>query len=266
MTTIDQTKEAVRHWLRKALGKEHIFKIVFDSDFVAGNLINASFNAEPIEPVAFDTDHDTTLAKLASNIQNTAAIFRCIVSGPLELTCQGALKGHEVIIIGPSVTEGETQAVAATELVQEHELIEVIESQQASGRPEKTCAVYSAGVNRALGLRDPFFGYENDGAGELMQMGGMRMITFNVQIIGPDAVQYATEARQSLNFQSVLDAFYDNYEMAVVRTEPVQNITQLLETIWEERASFDVIFSYSENYLEEIPIIKSVEIAAVDLV
>lgn len=258
MTTVADMKKAVYGWLSKAMGKEHIFKIVLDSEFVAGNLIDATLDGEAINQVAFDTDHTTTLKKLAAEIQKTSAIFQCIVSGPLELTCQGSLKGHTVDILGPTVQGGITQPVATIEEIQAPLKVTVIEDFQNSPRPfPKPYAYFMIGAEREYPLEDADRGFNESG---LVQRSGMRAVTVLVQVIGEGALQYIRDARRALHLQAVQDEFYQQYGMAIIDTMPIQNLTGFLETKVEERGQMDVRFAHTENYLEDSPWIETVEV------
>ena len=86
MSTVEQMSMGIYQWLTKSMGKEEIFTITFDIDFVVDNLIDASFDGQAIDQVAFDTDQATTMQLLAEAIQKTNSILACIVTGQNELT------------------------------------------------------------------------------------------------------------------------------------------------------------------------------------
>lgn len=136
--------------------------------------------------------------------------------------------------------------------------IPVIEAHQAARRPSKPYACFMIGVERRVGARDEWQGLDDD---EVASWGGMRVVTVGIQVFGPEALQKIRNAEISLNTQGVLAQFYHDHQIAVVRTEPILNLTQLLETEWEERGQMDVIFAYSVNYTEAIPRIQTVEIS-----
>lgn len=257
MSSVIEIKEGIYEWLSKSMGKEHIFKISFDTEFVADNLIDATFDGQSIDQVAFDTDHATTLALLAKAIEKTEAVFKCIVSGPLELTCQGKFKGEEIVIVGPTVQGGISQPVATIEVIQEPLKVTVIENHQTSPRPAKPYAYFMLGMETTYPLEDDYLGFDEDG---FSRRAGMRAITVQVQAIGPGALQYVRDARRALNSQSVRDELYYEYGLAFIEPLGIQNLTGFLETETEERAQLDVRFSHSEVYLEEGNWIETAEI------
>ena len=247
----------VYNWLSKSMGKEHIFKITFDIDFVADNLIDASFNAQAIDQVAFTDDQATTMALLAEKIQKTTVIMQCLVTGPRELTCQGKAKGQAVVVIGPDTQGGVTQPIATIEDIQEAVFVQVIRGHQTASRPAKPYAYFMINAETSYGLDDDYLGFDETG---LLKRAGMRAVTVLVQCIGPDALQFIRDARRSLALQEIKDAFYYTYGMAVIETIAVQNLTGFLETDTEERGQLDVRFAHSENYLEDSTWIETVEI------
>lgn len=257
MSSVIEIKEGIYEWLSKSMGKEHIFKIIFDADFVANNIIDGSFDGQAIVQVAFDTDHATTLALLAKAIEKTESIFKCIVSGPLELTCQGKFKGEEVVIIGPTVQDGISQPVATIETIQEPLKVTVIENHQTSPRPAKPYAYFMLGVETTYPLEDDYLGFDEDG---FSRRAGMRAITVQVQAIGPGALQYIRDARRALQYKSVRDELYHDSGLAFIEPLGIQNLTGFLETETEERAQLDVRFGHSEEYLEEENWIETAEI------
>ena len=258
MSTVAQIKSAIYGWLSKAMGEVHIFKILFDADFVPGNLIDGSFDLEPIEQVPFALDQSTSLANLAKAIQLTGSIFACTVTGARELTCVGALKGHQIVIQGPTVSGGDSQPLSEIVQVQAPLRVTVIEGDQTAPRPQKPYAYFRLGVERSLGLRDEWRGWTEEGFSALA---GQRIVTVQVQVLGNGALQYLRDARRELNFEAVREDLAQ-FGLAFLESEPLQNLTEFLETISEERAAMDFRFGHAENYLEDLYPIEHVEIEA----
>ena len=266
MSTVEQMNQAVYGWLSKSIGKEEIFTITFDIDFVVDNLIDASFNGQAIDQVAFTDDQATTMALLAEKIQKTESIFECIVTGQNELTCQGKFKGFPVVVVGPTTIGGITQPIATIEIIQEALKILVIRNHQTSPRPyvptdeegkKLPYAWFMIGTELTYPLEDDVLGYsEND----LMKRAGMRSVVVSVQILGEGALQYIRDARRALNFNDVKDAFMFPYGMAFIESLGIQNLTGFLETEREERGAMDLRFAHSEEYLEDTNWIETVEI------
>lgn len=258
MSTVEQMNQAVYGWLSKSIGKEEIFTITFDIDFVIDNLIDASFDGQAIDQVAFTDDQATTMALLAEKIQKTESIFECIVTGQNELTCQGKFKGLPVVVVGPTTIGGITQPIATIEIVQEFVKVIVIRDHQTAPRPfPKPYAWFMIGTELTYPLEDDVLGYSDN---DLMQRAGMRSVTVSVQILGEGALQYIRDARRALNFNDVKDAFMFPYGMAFIESLGIQNLTGFLETEREERGAMDLRFAHSEEYLEDTNWIETVEI------
>lgn len=80
-----------------------------DSDFVTGNQIDLNINDVAISTVNFATDHDTTLAALASAMQASADVVSATVTGPREITVTGDDDDVAVVIDTVVIAGGASQ-------------------------------------------------------------------------------------------------------------------------------------------------------------
>lgn len=266
MSTVEQMSMGIYQWLTKSMGKEEIFTITFDIDFVVDNLIDASFDGQAIDQVAFDTDQATTMQLLAEAIQKTNSILACIVTGQNELTCQGKFKGVPVVVVGPDTTGGITQPIATIAIVQEALKLFVIRNHQTAPRPytkldpdgkKEPYAYFMIGTETTYPVEDDFLGFDDNG---LMKRAGVRAVTVSVQTLGENALQYLRDARRALNLQEVKDELLYTYGLAFMESLGIQNITGFLETEREERGAMDLRFTHGEEYLEDTNWIETVEI------
>ncbi|MCK4521414.1 MAG: hypothetical protein KAU20_02485 [Nanoarchaeota archaeon] len=86
-------------------------KLVFDADFVDGNAINGKVNGVDWIEVDWDTDHDTTAAALAAEINSMAGVT-CILD-PLDASNKTYLietVGQDASVTDVAVTGGISQA------------------------------------------------------------------------------------------------------------------------------------------------------------
>ena len=99
--------------IKKGTDLAHVQTLTFDADFVTGNSIASTVNAVPLSAVAFNTDHATTIAALATALQGAAAIASAIVnpSNNRQIIITGAAVNTLVAITGVVVTGGASQPV-----------------------------------------------------------------------------------------------------------------------------------------------------------
>lgn len=87
-------------------------ELEFSADFVADNVINLDIDGVAISPITFTTDHDTTMAALASEIQLHASVSTATVKGGagsriIEITAAAA--GIPFVVDSIVVTGGASQ-------------------------------------------------------------------------------------------------------------------------------------------------------------
>lgn len=255
-------KDALYDWLSKQLGKEAVVTIDFDADFVAGNLIDGTLNGVAWPTVAFDTDHDTTLFNLADEFSKYPEVLTALVTGPRQITVTGAFGGVDLVFVGPTVTGGASQPVATVQVVQAMQAVQVIFSEQNAPRPNYPYAVIRLDSYRRVGY-DSWEGV--DPITKTMSVGGQRQMTVTVDYFGakPAPGEHSTlfeetvKAHRSLQKDSVLIEL-GKAGIAVQVIEDIQNLTQLLETIFEERTSFDFFIGIAENYRDNVGYIHDV--------
>lgn len=253
----NDVKASIYDWLSANTGVSHVFTITFDSDFVTGNTINASFNATSIATVNFASTHNATISALATAIEALGSIWSAEVTGAREITCTAAVPGIEITVVGPTVTGGATQPVATVETTTEAIDVTVIFANQNAPRPDKPYATILIVSNVALGGRDEQRSTDSDG---IMTLTGLRRMTLSINIFGEGALDYMEQARNSLNKQTVLDDFFWADDIAIINKGEIQNLTLLLETIYEPRAQMNLTIGYAQEYYDDVGFIESVEV------
>lgn len=92
---------------------------------------------------------------------------------------------------------------------------------------------------------------------------GIRESTLNIQAIGDDSVEMLNQLQYQLEMPSIVD-ICSEANVAVNDFGDVQDLTMALdENTWQERASIDMIISYSRELLEEAPWFSKIEINGV---
>ncbi len=252
----DGVKNLLYTWLKREMGSPHVFKINFDVDFVTGNLIDGNFDGSDMDQVAFDTDQATTLKAVAASIQKTLAVFKAIVTGAREITVYGATNGSNVVVVGPTVTGGASQALATLTDIQDPVFVEVIFSDQNAPRPNYPYAVVRFDSIVQIGCDEI---RAIDPETNIANIGGQRRGTVSVSYFGPSPMQEIMKAYNSLEKETVEDLFFAN-RVAILQKNSVQNLTEMLETNFEEHTFFDFYIGFAENIEDYLGIIQDVEL------
>lgn len=111
-----QDKSPTRLYVtKKGEDLPHIQTLVFDADFVTGNDFDMDVNSAAIGPVAFNTDHDTTMSDIATAIAAEAGVSTATIIGgagsrTIEIT--GAAIDTLVALENAITTSGATQNTA----------------------------------------------------------------------------------------------------------------------------------------------------------
>lgn len=258
-------KLALYNWLSTELGVRHVFTITFDADFVSGNTINGSFDAEAIDPVSFVTSHAVTLAALATEIQKCDEIFKAEVTASRQITCTGFVTGDTISVTGPTVSGGATQAVATIATTTAASSVPCIfadrtdDTGRAAPRPETyPYATIRLGTIIQVG-HDELRDIDEDTC--LANIGGQRRGTVSINFFGPRPFENVMKAYNSLEKMSLIDTFYAA-GFSILEKNDVQNLTGMLETKFEERASFDFFIGFAENIEDDLGIIETVDLTA----
>lgn len=250
-------KATLYQWLSKAMGAQKIVTITFNADLITGNVINGSFGGDAIEAVTFSGNHADTLLALAASIQKTDAIFKATITGARQITVVGNLNGDDFVVVGPTVTGGASQATAVVVETQEAEEVRVVFSDQAQPRldyPYATIRLDSIQRNGWDEIRSI------DPVTNIATIGGQRSATVSIQYFGLNPMEQISKAYNSLEKITVLDALSAG-GIAIIQKNPIQNLTAMLETIFENRATFDFFIGYAENVEDDLGVIESAELS-----
>lgn len=262
-------KDALQYWLEQSMGSPHVFTITFDADFVAGNLIDATFAvgalSDPIDQITFASNQAATLELLRAQIQANVNIFKARITGARQITCIGTPNGAQVDVTGPTVTSGLTQAVATVETVTEPVLVTVIDADQnnqaddsdplrTAPRPDYPYATLKLNTVIPTSWDET---RRTDAEG-ITAMGGQRRATVTVNFYGENPMDEMAKAVNALDRETMTD-FFRASGIAVWVKNSSQNLTGMLETRNEPRAFFDFLIGFPENYEDDTGLIEKVE-------
>lgn len=249
-------KSTLYDWLKRELGVRQTFTITFNADLISGNIINGTFDGEAIDAVTFTGTHAATMTLLAAAIQSLDIIFKATVTAARVITCIAFEPGQTITAVGPTVTSGASQAVATVVQTVEPQDVTVIFSDQNAPRPvDYPYAVIRLDSIIQLGYDEV---REIDVDTNLATIGGQRRATVNIDYFGPRPMENIMKAFNSLEKRSLNDIFYDA-GIAYTEKNDVKNLTAMLETKYEERASFDFYIGFAENFEDDLGVIESVE-------
>lgn len=260
-------KTTLVDWMSHAVGSPQIVTIDFDDDFVADNLIDGSVNGEALPQTAFDTDQATTLEALADQYRKISwFVLKAVVTGAHQITVTGAVNGEPLTLVGPTVTGGLAQAVATVTVTQDGEKINVDWADQNAPRLNYPYAVLRHGPYQMYG-RDEF--RTVDPVTKVATWVRQCRMTVTVDFFGKKPapgdhstlMEKAAQAHFSLSTQAIRDKF-SAIGVAILQINPTQNLTGMLETIFEERARFEFYIGFAETREENVGYIETVKIDA----
>lgn len=256
-------KNTLYQWLSQNVGDHEISVIDFDSDFVSGNIISGDINGDAWVPVQFKDDHQTTLdlfiEALFSLRQN---VLSAVQTGNRQVTVTGALCGVDLVYNGPSVTGGVSQSIAQITVLQPAKQITVIFADQTAPRPAYPYATIRLQSSRRVGFEE-FRGI--DESTKLASWYGLRVATVAINFFN----EKAAAGLNSLALQEISKAYFSLTKnivneklseagIAIIDRNPIQNLTDFLETISEDRAFFDFFIGLSELEFENVGSIQKV--------
>ena len=138
------------------------------------------------------------------------------------------------------------------------DLEEVIFGDQTAPQPPKPYATIRLLTVTKLGLSDELLPTISSGGVQTIK--AQRTAAFQIQFFGEDALQFAEDAKASLQKPSVLEDLFYAKGLAVIDDATVTNITALLETEFEDRAQLDVVFGYASTDTDDVGLIETVEV------
>ena len=257
-------KSTLYDWLKRELGVRQQFTITFDIDFVTGNTCNATFTddeesvpvVETMPAVDFAGTQADTMQALAAAIQSLDHIFKASVTAARQITCISQIPGVPIAVSTFQTTGGLTQpAITIVETVEAEEVTVIFSDQNSPRPPDYPYAVIRLNNAGQIGY-DEMRALDQNG---IATIGGQRRATVYIDYFGPQPFENLMKASNSLEKETNVDFFYAA-GIAYLTKNDVQNLTAMLETKYEERASFDFYIGYAENFEDDVGLIESAEL------
>jgi len=254
-------KDSLFDWLMGNLGRRHVFTITFNADFVTGNVINASFNALAIPAVTFAVSHNNTMELLRRNIQGSTHIFKAVITGPRQLTVTSQV-AILTAIVGPTVTGGASQAIATLLSTVLPLPVTVWFSDQNAPRNIYPYVAVRFLSTQKIGwdeMQDP-------NINGIANYGGQRSLSVVIDFFDlidegiPNELRMTDEAMKvynSLGNEST-KRYFSVSGIAFWDKGTIQNLTEVLETRYEDHVSFDFLLGIAENQEDDVGVIESV--------
>ena len=135
--------------------------------------------------------------------------------------------------------------------------IEAIQANQTDVRPDYPYGLIQIINTKPIGLRDDFTEIDADGNRSLY---GHRETVISLQVLGSGANDYLAQAYMSLSKESVIRDLYDNKSISVLRVGTINDLTELQETKFIERAEMEITIGHVDTGTENVGRIEKVEI------
>lgn len=240
----------------RVLGEPEIFEAVFSENFQQGQLIDIGINGENISQLTALADHDDTMEALRSAIQDLPSTLTADITGAREITVVGSINGEVLTITFYQVVGGASQPQLRKEITRAALNIPVIYSYQNAPRPN--LPVYAV-VSIDSIIKYGWDEIREIDVNKIGNLGGQRRATIGVHYFGPNPMQEISKAYNSLEKRSILDVLLTN-GIAVWDKNPIQNVTGMLETAFQDHAFFDFYIGFAENYKDDLGTIEQVEL------
>lgn len=89
---------------------------------------------------------------------------------------------------------------------------------------------------------------------------GLRQYSISIQSFGVDAIEALSELQMKLDLPEAIQCFHESdADISIVNKGPVTNISSLLETGFEDRASMDVVFNTTKSVESDPGIIEKID-------
>lgn len=274
MIDYESIRSRVFTWLNSVLGTRTTFTMTFDQDFFEDDAINGSFNLEDIDELIITAGMTQADAMeiLRRRIQRLDCIYKAVVTDSRTITLTGNPIGTDiepaVSVLNPDPLAHPITACVFSAFNQGYRTTVIFADQgyaKNAPRPAGHYATIKIGSIVSIGQDEQREIDEVTGFGI---MGGQRRATVTVDFFGgdfqipggePSALQGLSNAYDSLYKPSTIAIFQED-GLAILDKGPMQNLTGMLETKFEERASFDFFIGFAANVEDEVGFIETVEL------
>lgn len=244
----------IKAFLDSCVGEPHTITLNFNSDFVTGNVISGDINSTDFLDVTYATSHAATLQELAFALQVIPAVRTAKITGARQITVVGYVT-NTTLTATISTTGGATQPTLTQTTVTAASSVPVLRQYVKFEQYTEQC-VFRVLTSVPYGID----GYRNiDPDTNLSLLVGNRIATITVDYTGPYAIEKISRIYQEL-YSERARIYFQNYEMSVSRRESIKDLTELQETEWQERASFDFYLRYFDTTEEDLSTIETVTI------
>lgn len=248
-------RTAIKTFIDANTGTAHVSTINFDSDFVTGNVISGDVNGVDFLDVTYATSHAATLQQLAFAIQDIPSVRKALVTGAREITVTAYDTG-DTQTATIAVTGGATQPVAtqttttAAESIQGATLANQKVTQKVAQCIFKISSVVTIGVD----------GYQKTNFDtNLSLLVGNRLSTLTIDYTGDRAMEKISRLYNEIFSERWRQYFLEN-GLVISTREQIIDLTGLLDTEFQERASFDCYLRFRETTEMDLGTIETVNI------
>lgn len=244
----------LKAWLDGVVGTAHTFTINFSADFITGNVISGTLNGLAFTSVTFNSTHAETLQQLAFSIQLVNHVRTAKITGARQITVVCYVTNLSVTS-AITVTGGASQAVMTQTTVTAPASVPVFRMDQAPEQYTEQCTFkFLSIVNYGID------GYRiADPDTNLSLLVGSRIATLSLSYIGEKAFEKASTIYAEM-YSERAKIYFNGLNLAIVNREQIVDLTEILDTKFQERADFDFRIRYFDEREEDLGSIDSVAI------
>lgn len=248
-------RTAIKTFIDANTGTAHVSTLDLDADFMSGNVISGDVNSVDFIDVAYATSHAATLQQLTFAIQAIPSVRKAAITGARQITITaydtGATQTATIFITGgatqPEVTQ--TTTVAA-ESIAGATLLNQKVTQKVAQCNFRISNVMTFGVDGTQ---------KTSAETNLSLLVGSRVATLTIDYTGDRAMEKISRLYNEI-FSEKWNTYFFAQGFVLFDREQIVDLTGLLDTEFQERASFDSVFRFRDVTEMDLGTIETVNI------
>lgn len=254
--TRDEIDEIVYKWARANCGDSHIFSIVFDDDFVEDNSIAITINGTTLT-TNFETSSNHTIRLMGRAIQDLDDIHLAYRSADRTLTIHSILGIDNLTVDSIAVTGGVTQPDYDISLIQTSKKIDVVWSNQAYVRPDDDYVALNIITIDANDYPEEELPEIESGIRDCKVYYTVYCRVLFSSLVTKSGIDRIVQLRNSLLNETQKKRYWGNYLLGIGSVDKITDITEMLESEYNEKRFFDFNFFYTDSFKEYVNIVES---------
>lgn len=244
-----EIQQVARELCRRIFGRPDTVKVAFSSDFITGNEIEISVGANTWN-ASFLTDQATTQAAILDQVLRDENVSNAWFSGrDLYLN---PLYNYSAITVLGSVTGGVSQPTVTVTTSEAKINPSVLYADQAM--PSLPSPFATVRVMTISGVGHDYQDHASNDYG-IIDIQGYRTASISVNYLGENALDECMKLYDYFETETC-QSYLQSQDFGFVLKNNPQNLTNMLETDYEERSNIDFTLSFAASRSDKVGIIE----------